>query len=87
MKELHTNKDFDFKKAAIYKIKVKGEMTDGWPERIWGLQIHQVKGNNTISTLVGRIADQSALSGILNMLYDKHITVISINMLSEIDND
>lgn len=87
MKELYTNMDFDFKKAAIYKIIVKGEFIDGYPERLWGMQVHKEKGKNIISSLVGRIADQAALSGILNMLYDKHMTVISVNMLSEIEND
>ena len=87
VKDLYINMDFDFKKAAIYKIVIKGEFEDGWPERFWGMQVHKDKGKNTISSLVGRITDQAALSGILNMLYDKHMTVISVNMLSEIEND
>jgi hypothetical protein len=76
----------DFKKSAIYKITVKGEIIDGWPERLWGLQVHKEKEKHHISSLVGQIADQSALSAILNMLYDKHMTVISVNMLSEVDD-
>jgi hypothetical protein len=81
--------DIDFKKPAIYKIVVKGEIVNGWPERLWGLQVHKEKEKDRIpiSSLVGQIADQSALSGILNMLYEKHLILISVNMLSEIESE
>ena len=77
-----------FKNAAIYKIVVQGELNAEWPIQSWGLQVNvqKVKGKKTITSLVGQINDQSALSGILNKLYDIHMTVISVNMLSEIEN-
>lgn len=80
--------DFDFKKPAIYKIVVNGEIIDEMSKRLWDLQIKTKKSKNhkIITSLVGQINDQAALAGILQMLYDMHMTVISVNMLSEIDN-
>ena len=77
-----------FKKAAIYKIVVQGILEESWSDRYRGMQIsvERKKGKVIFSTLIGEIRDQSALSGILNALYDSHLTVISVNMLSEIEN-
>ena len=37
--------------------------------------------NETI--LVGRLADQAALSGVLNTLYEQHLPVLSVDCLEE----
>ena len=76
-----------FKKSAIYKIVVEGELDDSWSERL-GLQITVQKrtGRKPISTLVGNIADQAALSSVLNSLYDMHLAVISVNMLTDVED-
>jgi hypothetical protein len=88
MIDKHKSLNFDFRQAAVYKIVVKGEINKEWSESIWRFQVNRTAGKeqNTISTLIGRIDDQAALSGILNKLYDNHITVISVNMLTEIEN-
>jgi hypothetical protein len=76
-----------FKKAAIYRIVVEGELDDSWSDRL-GLQITSQKkaSKRPISFLVGKIADQAALSSILNSLYDMHMTVISLNMLTDMED-
>lgn len=80
---------FNFKKAAIYKIVVNGMIDESWSDRYSGMQIsiERKKGKAIITTLVGEIRDQAALSGILTNLYEMHMTVISVNMLSEIENN
>lgn len=82
------NKKLNFKKAAIYKIIVQGVLDESWSDRYRGMQItvERKKEQTAISTLVGEIRDQSALSGILNTLYEIQMTVISVNMLTEIDD-
>ena len=40
-----------------------------------------------VSVLVGNIQDQSALSGILNSLYDLHLTVLTVKVLKELDEN
>ena len=86
---LDMNTSLSFRKAAIYKIVVQGILEESWSDRYRGMQIsvERKKGKAVFSTLVGEIRDQAALSGILNTLYEMHLTVISVNMLSEIEND
>ena len=88
MIEKKKTQGFYFKKSAIYKIVVEGELDDSWSDRL-GLQITVQKktGKKPKSMLVGYIADQAALSGILNSLYDMHLTVISVNMLIDVEDD
>lgn len=76
-----------FSTPAVYQIKVQGALSDDWSERLGGLQISvsRKKTGNTISILTGMISDQTALSGILNALYDSHITVLSVNLMKEQD--
>jgi hypothetical protein len=75
--------EFSFQKAAVYQIVVQGEISKKWSNRLGGMQIeiHRPLGEDPLSTLVGQINDQSALSGVLNTLYDLHFTIISVNVL------
>jgi hypothetical protein len=77
--------DFKFQSPAIYKIKVYGEVKKSWSERLEGMQIDVQPADNTkpVTTLTGRINDQSALSGVINTLYDNHYTIISIDTIDE----
>jgi len=88
MKSKDKEQDFSFSKAAIYKIVVQGELDQNWSLKEWGLQLNTIRGSDrkVFSSLVGQINDQAALSGILNALYDRHMTVVSVNMLSEIES-
>jgi hypothetical protein len=87
-----TNKsirDYNFKKPAVYKIVVQGEIDDCWADRLFDMQINveRQKGKQSISSIVGEITDQSALSGILNTLYELQMTVISVKMLTETNKE
>lgn len=74
-----------FKSPSIYKIKVFGNLNETFSERIGGMQLNVERFHNEgpISVLIGQINDQSALSGILNTLYDRQLTIISVTMLKE----
>lgn len=75
--------EFRFQKPAMYKIKVHGELKENWSERLQGMQINvdRSQGKKPVSVLVGRIHDQSALSGVLNALYEFNMTILSVRML------
>jgi len=75
--------EFRFQNPAMYKIKVQGELKENWSERLQGLQINieRSPGKKPISILIGQINDQTALSGVLNALYDYNMTIISVHML------
>jgi hypothetical protein len=64
---------------AIYKIRVRGSLDDSWSDRVGGMQVTETRGpdGKAETILVGRLADQAALSGILNSLYELHLPVLS----------
>ena len=73
------------KEPAIYRIRVRGHLDAMWSERLEAMNItelrHKEKENETI--LVGRLADQAALAGVLNTLYEQHLPVLSVACLEE----
>ncbi len=68
---------------AIYRICVRGPLGADWSSRLGGMNISSRRGSNgaTRTILVGRIADQSALAGLLSGLYELHLPVISVECL------
>lgn len=81
----NTTSKFSFVKPAVYKIKVQGVLDASWSDRLGGLQINIEKSGDrqAVSVLIGQIDDQTALSGILNTLYEFHMTILSVNMMKE----
>jgi hypothetical protein len=81
--------NFQFSKPAIYKIRVQGELNDHFSRRLGGMQItiERKNGRYPVSVLIGKLSDQAALSGILNTLYEMHLTVLSVQALEEMDKE
>jgi len=77
--------DFKFQNPAVYKIKINGAINESWSERLGGMQINveRSKSSEPVTILIGQINDQTALSGVLNTLYENHLSIISVNMLDE----
>ena len=65
---------------AIYQIRVQGHLDASLSDRIGGMQITEIRGADGAqeTNLVGRLADQAALCGILNSLYELHLPVIAV---------
>ena len=82
-----TKNDFSFKKPAMYRIVVKGKVGKVWSDRLSDMQITIEKqtGEEMFTSLIGKITDQTALSSVLLTLYEMNMTIISVNMLSEIE--
>ena len=68
---------------AIYRIRVSGRVDPRWIHNVCGMQVtHAIRSpGKTESVLVGRLADQAALNGVLSALYEKHLPVIAIDHL------
>jgi hypothetical protein len=68
---------------ATYQIRVRGRLDSAWSDRLAGMQITHTVGSdeNTESVLTGRLADQSALNGVLETLYELHLPVIAADCL------
>jgi hypothetical protein len=68
---------------AIYRIRVEGTISPTWSPRLEGMNITAgiSEAGETESVLVGRLADQAALAGLLNTLYELHHPVLSVDCL------
>jgi hypothetical protein len=64
-----------------YEIKVRGELDGAWAGTFEGmtLAVEVPEGREPITTLSGPVADQSALRGMLNRLWDLNLTLISVH--------
>jgi hypothetical protein len=72
--------ELEFHTPATYRIRVKGHLEESWPDRLGGMTIEvteQAEGVREI-TLVGWLADQAALFGVLNTLYGLHLPLLSV---------
>jgi hypothetical protein len=67
---------------AVYRLRVQGLVPLDWSVRLMGMNITTSDdAGNDQSTLVGRLPDQAALSGVLNTLYDSQFPVLSVECL------
>ncbi len=75
--------------AGIYQIRVRGEVDPRWAEELWEMQITASRSaqGEPESVLVGRLADQSALTGVLQALYERHFSLISVLCLDERESE
>ena len=69
--------------SATYRIRVRGRLDPGLSDRVGGMYIENLaRGDGTAeSVLEGCLADQAALTGVLNALYNFHMPVISADCL------
>jgi hypothetical protein len=69
-----------FDLPATYQIVVLGQVDPLWSDRLEGMAICQdlAAAGKYITTLEGELSDQSALTGVLNTLYELHLTVLSV---------
>jgi hypothetical protein len=65
---------------AMYRICILGIMDKKWSEYYGGMTIENVSDPErfAMTMLTGRLADQSALMGVLNALYDIGCRILSV---------
>lgn len=68
---------------ATYRICVVGDVDSVYAEQYWGMKLILIEktGEAEQSTLVGEVADQAALVGIINGLYNAGHTVLSVERM------
>ena len=62
---------------VIYQIRIKGHLDSQWTDWFEGLIIKQEADSNTL--LSGPIADQAALHGLLKIVRDSGLPLVSIS--------
>ena len=75
---------FSFDRPGTYRIRVQGCLDKSWSERLGGMSImtHDRGDNRPITTLDGLMRDQAELAGVLNTLYELHLTLLSVKFLN-----
>ena len=75
-------KDIKIWTPATYRIEVQGHLDESWSDRLVGMRITARKrlDQTTVTTLTGRLRDQAELSGVLNRLYDLHLSILKVEV-------
>ncbi len=86
MSKMPKYRDIEFGGPAEYRIIVQGSLDASWSNRLAGMTVSTTerKTGITQTTLVGRIRDQAELSGVLDTLYNLHLSILSVE---KIDNE
>jgi hypothetical protein len=77
-------KKFAFDRTGNYSIRVLGFLDENWSERLGGLSSTACRlkdREGPVTTLVGQVRDQAELTGVLNTLYQRHLTLLSVEYL------
>jgi hypothetical protein len=66
--------------SATYRICVQGILDEGWSDRLGGMTINATgqTSESPITTLRGRMLDQSGLLGVLNTLHDLRLPLLLV---------
>ena len=77
----------DFDDPIVYRITVQGMIASDWSKRLEGMAIkHTALDDGTpITILIGELSDQAALSGVLNTIYDLHLSLIAVIKQPQVD--
>ena len=72
-----------FSKPGYYRIEVQGHLPENWTDRFGAMKVIPAssEANTVVTVLLGRVSDQSELSGILNSLYDLHLLLLSVQCM------
>ncbi|MGD8500809.1 MAG: hypothetical protein PVJ86_09190 [Phycisphaerales bacterium] len=73
-----------FSQPATYCITVEGHLNDSWSDRLGDMTITTSShgDQDVMTTLIGRVRDQAELSGVLNTLYELHLPLLTVKILS-----
>jgi hypothetical protein len=76
---------YPFDKPGIYAIHVAGEVDERWSDRLGGMTIIKTvtaeEEPKPVSVLIGLLADQAALSGVLDTLYQNRYQLLYVKYL------
>ncbi len=85
MSDSQSWKDLKFEASASYRIRVQGHLDDSWSDRLGGMVITRAftADKQPMTILIGHLRDQAGLSGVMNALYNLHLSVFSVELLDE----
>jgi hypothetical protein len=85
MHESTACKGFKLETPATYRIRIQGHLDPKRGDRLGGMAISADTSavQPPVTILTGHLADQAALSGVVNTLYDLHLPLLSVENLDE----
>lgn len=70
---------------AYYSIQLQGILDQNWADQFGNLKVQNFPavstGRSPVTTVVGEVVDQAALTGFLNLVYDLGFPLISVTYL------
>jgi len=71
--------------SSAYRIRVRGHFHESSSRSLGGMKVVEYRGSgdHVETILQGQLADQAALAGVLNALYELHFPIISAEYLGE----
>ena len=68
---------------AVYRVRIQGLLDKNWSDYCGGMTIEHEGDpkHSAMTTLTGRLPDQSALIGVLNALHDIGYPILSVDYL------
>jgi hypothetical protein len=74
-----------FDSPATYQIRILGDLAPSWSDRLEGMAISSSATYDrlVVTTLVGELADQNALAGVLLTLVELHLPLISLQRMGD----
>lgn len=69
---------------AVYRIRVSGRLDPTWSQSMLGmtLTVIETPDQGILTELTGRLADQAALMGVLDQLYNRNIPLLRVECIS-----
>ena len=85
---MDSNQSISWNNGSMYEIKIRGVLDDHWQRWFEGMTLKfdetdEVEQSCTL--IIGPIADQPALHGLLEKIRDLNLTLISIKRLGPVD--
>jgi hypothetical protein len=70
---------------AFYSIQLQGILDQNWADQFGDFKILTFQSNDStrlpVTTIVGEVVDQAALTGFLNLVYNLRMPLISVTHL------
>jgi hypothetical protein len=85
MLQSECKKSYAFDRPGNYRIRIEGYLDKKWSGRLGGMSLITSKtgDHKWVTVLEGHVCDQAELTGVLNTLYQRHLTLLSVEYLDE----
>ena len=79
------NSPYAFDRPGNYRIRIEGTLDKNWSERLGDMSVSTANRGDqkSITVLTGLMRDQAELVGVVNTLYELHLTLLSVEYIDE----